>query len=242
MASVLPSLGFADQHPVRPDPPAPAPVSSPTDRAGSIRRDPIPKERNMRLTVTLTILACGWLHAADAPQPDPAAMPEAMQEAMQEMSTTGAEHENLARMIGTWDVASTMWMPGAEPQRSSGKATITAVLGGKWFQQDYAGEMMNQPYHGIGLYGYDTWQDHYVATWYDDFSTGLTKMTGSSEDGGKTITYTSEMPHCPMTGGPISFRHVQVQDADDRIVYTMYQTPEGGEEFKSMELVYTRAE
>lgn len=191
----------------------------------------------MRYILILAFTVCA-LHAADpAPAPDAAAM----QAAMEQMSKTGAEHVGLFKAVGNWDVQSSMWMaPNTPAMTSTATATFTQILDGKWMRQDYRGVMMNQPYTGLGLSGYDTVAKKYVATWCDNGSTGFMTMTGESKDGGKTITYTSELPMCPMTGGPISMRHVLVVESADKMTYTMYNTPKGGVESKGMELVYTR--
>lgn len=190
----------------------------------------------MRYAFLLTCLCTAGLHAADpapAPVPDPAAM--------QAMSKTGPEHAGLMRMAGTWDVQSTMWMaPDAPPMVSNGVAIFTAELDGKWLEQDYQVDMMGQPYAGKGMSGYDTMEKRYVATWHNTFNTGLTVMTGTSDDGGKTITYTSVLEHCPMTGGRVAARSVHAWVSDDQMTFTMYQAFGDAPEMKTMALVYNR--
>jgi len=190
----------------------------------------------MRHSFALALLITCGLHAGET-APDPAAI----QAAMQQMTTPVAEHAALAKTVGDWDVQSSMWMaPGAPPEVSKATATFAALLGGRWIRQDYQGSMMGQPYVGVGMSGYDTVAKEYVATWFDGFSTAPSHMTGASKDGGATITYLSEMKHCPMTGGPLSMRSVLSNESADRMVFTMFNTPKGGTEQKSMELIYTR--
>jgi hypothetical protein len=190
--------------------------------------------------IVVSLLCIGWACAAD--EKNPPAPDAKMMEAMQLMGTTGAEHAALAKDVGEWDVQETMWMaPGAPPQVNAGHATITAILDGKWFRQDYSGQFMGKPFTGLGLSGYDTVQKKYLYVWLDSFSTPMSSSTGTSTDGGKTITYTSRMELCPMTGGPLTTRSVLVHESADRIVMTMYNTPEGKTEEKAMELAYTRA-
>jgi hypothetical protein len=158
------------------------------------------------------------------------------------MSKTGPEHVALKKMVGEWTVAESMWMgPGAQAMTSNGKATVSEVLGGKWVRQDYQGQMMGQPFTGMLLSGYDTVEKKYVATWVDSMSTMMGILKGESSDGGKTITYTSRMEHCPMTNGPVDMRYSVTSDSDDRFTMVCFQKFEGQPEFKAMELVYTRA-
>ncbi|MBA2479202.1 MAG: DUF1579 domain-containing protein [Planctomycetes bacterium] len=188
------------------------------------------------LTIALLII-CAPAFAGDAPAPDP----KAMQEAMQKMGTIGAEHAAMAKDIGEWETQETMWMaPGAPPMTSKGSSTIASTLDGKWFRQDYRGEMMGQPFTGLGLNGYDTLQKKYVSVWTDSFSTGLCTMTGTSEDGGKTVSYTGRLEHCPMTGGPLDMRSIITHESADRFTMTMFHAPEGQPEVKAMEMIYTR--
>jgi hypothetical protein len=160
--------------------------------------------------------------------------------AMATMSTTGAEHAALAHLVGNWSVASTMWMaPGAPPATSTATATGTSILDGKWIRLTYSGDWMGQPYHGEGVYGYDTMAKEHVSTWIDGATTGMTVLRGSADAQG-VITYSSAMPYCPMERKPLAMRHVMHIESADRLTYTMYKTPEGGTESKGMELVYTR--
>lgn len=189
------------------------------------------------LILALTVCAAYAADPAPAPAPDAAAI----QAAMELMTKTGAEHAALFKAVGDWDVQSSMWMePNTPAMTSKGTASFTQILDGKWMRQDFHGEMMGQPYTGLGVSGYDTVAKKYVATWFDNGSTGFMTMTGESKDGGKTITYSSELPFCPMTGGSMAMRHVLVYESADKLTYTMYNTPKGGSESKGMELIYTR--
>ncbi len=194
----------------------------------------------MRKSFTILSLAAACAFAPfslSAAEHDQAAMAKAMAE----MSTTGAEHEALKKAVGEWTVESTMFMPGAPPMKSTGKATFTAMLDGKWVKQDYQGDMMGKAFTGVGVSGYDTMAKKYVGTWYDSFSTALSNMTGESTDAGKSITYHSRMEHCPMSGGPLDQRMVLTMESADKMTFIAFNTPEGGKEEKSMELIYTRA-
>jgi hypothetical protein len=152
----------------------------------------------------------------------------------------GAEHQALATVAGTWDVACTMWMdPAQPPTRSTGTAKLETILDGRYLRQDFTGEFMGQPFTGIGIEGYDRVKKAYTSTWLDSMSTGIMNMTGTSSDGGKTITYQGEFS-CPMENGQVKGRTVVTHPDDSTMLVTMYAT-RGGKESKSMELRYTRA-
>jgi hypothetical protein len=189
----------------------------------------------MHRLLVLALCVVAALRAADT-SPDPA-----VQAAMEKMSTLAPEHAALARAVGDWDVQATVWMaPGAAPLAFTDAASFSATLNGRWIRQDYRGERMGRPYAGVGLSGFDTVEKTFVSTWYDNVSTAAMTTTGTSSDGGRTITYTGEVTFCPMTGGPVSTRSVLSCGSPERMVFTMYNTPKGGTEMKAMELVYTR--
>ena len=43
------------------------------------------------------------------------------------------------------------------------------LLGGRFLQQEFSGEMMGSLYHGIGFTGHDNHTQKYVSTWMETF-------------------------------------------------------------------------
>ena len=152
----------------------------------------------------------------------------------------GAEHQQLAKLAGTWDVKVTMWMePGKPPMESKGTSKMEMILDGRYLRQDFTGDFMGQPFMGIGFEGYDRIKKAYTSTWMDSMSTSSMHMDGTSSDNGKTITYSGECS-CPMEKTQIPMRSVTTVSDDNAFTVTMFAT-RGGKEAKSMELRYTRA-
>jgi hypothetical protein len=196
----------------------------------------------------LVLLLCASLGAGSAaaqgkkqekgPKPD-------MQEMMkkwQEVMTPGEPHKALQAMAGTWDVEAKSWMagPGSEPSVTKGTAKMTMVLGGRFLQQEYSGEMMGMPFNGMGLTGYDNFKKKYISLWVDDMSTGMATMEGEMEKDGKTCTYWGVMDD-PMTGERAKkVKYVLTMDGPDRQVFRMYEVAAYGEKEPTMELIYTR--
>src|SRR5205823_3757741 len=120
----------------------------------------------------------------------------------------GAEHGQLMRRCGTFDVACTMWMdPATPPMQSKGRAVLSPFLDGHYQRQDFLGEMMGRPFTGFGIYGFDRVQGKYTAVWVDSMGTGTMTMTGTSKDEGKTIEYGGDVS-CPIDGSVIPMRSV----------------------------------
>jgi hypothetical protein len=185
----------------------------------------------MRIFVAVLALVSCSLFAADAP---PGMTPEMMKK-----FEPGKEHAELKKLEGSYDVDVKMWMdPSQPPMQSKGSAEFKMVMNGRFLRQDYKGDMMGQPFTGIGHDGYDNVLKKYVSTWMDDFSTGIMYMQGESKDGGKTIEVSGEQG-CPMTDKPIKMRTVHKKIDDNKFVFEMYNTVDG-KETKGMELTYTR--
>jgi hypothetical protein len=168
----------------------------------------------------------------------PGMTPEIMK-MWQDAATPGPEHASLAEMAGSWTFTGTFVMaPGAPPQTATGTAERKLILGGRVLLETVHSEMFGQPFEGMGLTGYDNVAGQYWGTWNDNLGTGIMLSTGScSEDGACEFMGTW---NDAMVGGPKSARMTLTSDGDTE-THAMYDTTPDGAEFKSMELVYTRA-
>ena len=96
---------------------------------------------------------------------------------------------------------------------------------------------MGQPFQGHSLNGYDRGAKQYISVWYDSMGTGVTRLAGTSSDGGRTITYGGETV-CPQDG-LVQLRQIETHLSDDRFTLVAYQSKDGKER-KTMELTYLR--
>jgi hypothetical protein len=60
--------------------------------------------------------------------------------------------------------------PGQPPLESEGTAEHKMILGVRYLQQAFTGDMMGTPFGGIGLNGYDNQKQKFVSTWVDSMS------------------------------------------------------------------------
>ncbi len=189
------------------------------------------------------LLACAVLfalpvladhHEKPEAAPDMAMVMEAMNKAM----APGEHHDFLAGMVGEWTYTSTMWMdPSQPPMKTSGKATKSMILGGRYLQDSASGEMMGMAFHGRGVTGYDNVQKQFVSTWIDNMGTGV--MVSHGQRDGNTLTLEGEMAD-PMSGQMMNVRMVtRVVDAD-RHLLEMYMVLPDAPDLKSMEIEYVR--
>jgi hypothetical protein len=105
-------------------------------------------------------------------------------------------------------------------------------------QQACTGEMMGQPFTGIGVHGYDNVSQKYVMTWIDSMGTGIFFMDGTANPDGKTITLKGSHPD-PFEG---VMQHRAIWTLVDAKTQTfeMYGEHGHGQETKMMEITYTR--
>jgi hypothetical protein len=184
----------------------------------------------------LALLICAPVGAQETPKPKPDE--KAMMDAWMKYANPGEGHKKLESAVGSWDVKVTSWMvPGAAPNTSAGTSEIRWALGGRYLEERFRGNFMEQPFEGIGYTGYDNYKKQYVATWIDSMSTTLMMMTG--KDTGGTMVFTGTIDD-PATGKPSTMRSVFTEKSRDHHVHEMYATGPDGKEFKTMEMHYTR--
>lgn len=176
-------------------------------------------------------------HAQDPAQELPPGMTPEMMQQWAEAATPGPEHEKLAAMVGSWTFTGTFMMaPGVPPTTTTGTAERTLMFG-RVLVEKVRSEMMGQVFEGQAMTGFDNVSGEYWGTWNDNMGTGLMISTGTcSEDGSCEFTGTY---NDPWAGGPKTVR-MTVASTDEGEVHAMYDKTPDGEEFKSMELVYTR--
>ncbi len=164
---------------------------------------------------------------------------KAMMEMYQKLATPGEPHKLFASLAGSWTTRTKEWMePGKPPMESEGTAELKMLLGGRFLQQEFNGQMMGQPYTGIGIDAYDNLRKRYVATWMDSMSTGIFIMEGTASADGKTINLSGKHPE--PGGGFMTHRAIwKIIDSNNQ-TFDMYGAHHGGKEMKMMEIVYTR--
>jgi len=195
-------------------------------------------KRLLVLVATLSVTTAAF--AADAPKA-PSAEQQAMMEKMTKAATPGPQHEMLKKMAGEWNATVTMQMdPSQPPEVEQSTSTLTMVMGDRYCQEMVTGQMMGQPFSGMGLTGYDNVLGKYVSTWVDNMGTGIMTSTGTADASGKVITWIGTMSD-PVTGKLTKERMVTTIKDDDHHTFEMYGTPPGGKkEMKMMTIEYTR--
>jgi hypothetical protein len=164
---------------------------------------------------------------------------QAMMDVYKKLGTPGAPHKMLASMVGSWKTKVKSWCdPNTGPMESTGTSEHKMLLGGRFLQQEFTGEMMGSPFNGIGLTGYDNHTKKYVSIWMDSMGTAFLVFEGTASAYGRTIT--QESHYDDPIKGPMTWRSVTKIVDDNTHVFEMYGIDKQGKEEKMMEITYTR--
>lgn len=165
----------------------------------------------------------------------------AMMKAWQAYATPGEAHKMLAMDNGNWEAESTMYMTANDPKPMKTKMTATAkmVMGGRYQESRYTGNMMGQPFEGVSTVGYDNASKKYTSIWIDNMGTGIMNMTGDYDTATKTMNMSGECTD-PMTGKKKKMRETYALVDDNTRKMEMFDTDPSGKEYKSMEITMTR--
>jgi len=161
-------------------------------------------------------------------------------EAWQKFATPAEGHQKLAGMVGTWDAEVTSWMsPSGPPTKSKGTSVNRMVMGGRWVESKFTGDMMGMPFEGLGYTGYDNYKKKYMGTWMDNMSTAVMVSEGTMDSAGKVMTQTSTMDDF-MTGKASTVRMTTTVVSPDEHLFEMFGPDPSGKEVKQMEIRYRR--
>jgi hypothetical protein len=164
---------------------------------------------------------------------------QAMMDTYKKLSTAGEPHKQLASLAGGWATKTKEWMdPSKPPMESTGTCEEKVLLDGRFLQQECTGEMMGQPFAGIGVIGYDNLTKKYVTTWISSMGTGIFFMNGTASADGKTITLHGSHPD-PFEGEMKHRAIWKFVDANTQ-TFEMYGGHGDAKEMKMMEITYTR--
>lgn len=167
--------------------------------------------------------------------------PAQMMKQMEALAAPGPEHEMLATMAGEWSAETKCHMsgPDAPPTVSKGTTKAKMILGGRYLQEEFSGEMMGKKFEGISLTGYDKFNKKFVNIWIDNMSTGVFSSEGTYDKESKVLTMTGKMDD-PMTGEKgKQMRLLTRVISPEKHIFEMHDVSLG-EKSKVMEITYQR--
>ncbi len=161
-----------------------------------------------------------------------------MMEAYQKAGAPGAEHQRMADMAGTYDMAIKSWHGPGEPTVDAGTATRTMIMGDRVMVEEVQSQMMGQPFTGHGMSGFDNVSNKYWATWIDSMSTGVMMSEGTC-DASMACTYTGTYNDA-VSGQPKTVRMTSRWTDARTEVFEMHGPGPDGKETRMMEITYRK--
>ncbi len=153
----------------------------------------------------------------------------------------GESHKRMQPMIGEWEETVVMWFaPEAPPVTMEASMTAEWILGGRWVRLEHRGSMMGQPFHGIGLDGYDSYREEYVSIWMDNMSTASMVSRGTHDPATNAVTMMATADDFMAGREDVPVRSVTHWTDPDTFVFEMYTVSEDGTEYQVMELTGRR--
>ena len=166
---------------------------------------------------------------------------QAMMEIYKKVGTPGEPHKLLAKLEGSWTTRTRSWMePDKPPMESTGTCEQKLILDGHYLRQEYTGDMMGLPFHGLNLLGYNNHTKKYESVWIDSMSTAIFFFVGTASKDGRIIK--QECSYDDPVRGPSVWRTVTKIKDDNTQELEMFLTPKGGKEEKMMEMTIERKE
>ncbi|MEK6677483.1 MAG: DUF1579 family protein [Planctomycetota bacterium] len=151
----------------------------------------------------------------------------------------GEFHQKLEPLVGEFVGVSSYWSaPDAEPTKSRAFFRRKWVLGGRFLQEEYVGEVFGSKVNSLGMIGYDNKNKKYVSAWFDTMDTGMETMDGEIDVTGKVLSFT-EVHTNPATQKTETMRYVFRMESSTKHIIEMYTQDDKGKEFKTLETVCT---
>jgi len=153
---------------------------------------------------------------------------------------SGSPHHFLAGLVGSWTGTSKLWLePDKLTDESPVVGSIHLILDARFALYLYQGSIEGEPQHGMFMFGYNTTDDQYEASWVDSFhnNTAIMFCVGIPRDNGFSVLGSYPDP----TGGPDWGWRTEVEWVDrDHLVISAYNISPEGDEAKATETKLTR--
>jgi hypothetical protein len=181
-----------------------------------------------------------WLGSAAFTQDKGPNMEDAMKKWM-DACRPGPHHKQLERLLGSWDVETSMWMdPAAPPAKSKGTAECKWLVEGKWIVTDAKGTFMGKPTSSHGVMGYDNFKHHFVFTQVDSMQTAMFHAEGNFDQSGQALIAYGVIDE-PIDGeNDKPVKRVWRFDGADRFVIEVHDLGIGETNTKVIEYAFTR--
>ncbi len=153
-------------------------------------------------------------------------------------SKQGPMHDELARLVGSWDASVTYRMGERE---NYGKARCEAkwILDGQFVQQEYASTFMGMPLTIVQIIGYDAGAKKLNEIHLSSQGGGVLHNKGESEGGGKQWTFSGPFPD-PKTHKVVQMRTLYTFQDPDHFTLDWYTPGPDGKEVRVVRIEHAR--
>ena len=186
------------------------------------------------LSLSLSLAAVAAAHA----QGDKA-KPSGM-ESMMKAGAPNDHHKSLQRFTGDFSYHMKVWTaPCQPPAESDGTMHGESLLGGRFVQMVYHGQLMGQAFEGRGLQGFDNHKNELINYWMSNMDTGVQSSSGPCEDAThKVCTLLANITDAK--GQPVTTKQVITWVDDNNYRMEMFLVRPGGESTQSFEITGKR--
>jgi hypothetical protein len=162
-----------------------------------------------------------------------------LEQKMMQDAMPGPAHANLATLAGEYTTVTKVVMaPGAPPQESTGDAKLSMTLDGRFLAEDGSGVFFGQPTKSFKMIGYNNASKRYEGIWTYTMSTSIMTLTGTSNDGGKTINFAAT--YDDQSGVKQKLDIVIRQTDNDHFVVELNSKTTDGKPGPKLDTTYTR--
>jgi len=161
-------------------------------------------------------------------------------ESLEDLTIPGKPHEVLAGTVGEWSLTLRVWSaPEGEPVETTGTATGRWILGERFVETTYQGEVMGRPFEALKIEGYEKVSEEYVSTWRDNLGTYTLIFEGTCGDDCRERTMIATFKD-PISKQQLRIKGLTTLTGEDSYSYESYILMPDGSEFKNMELLAER--
>ncbi len=153
----------------------------------------------------------------------------------------GPQHQMLAPLAGKWTTNAKFWTkPGTPAEITKGQSDLSWIFGGRFLKENYTGQFQGKPFTGMGLIGFDNVTGKFSSLWIDSMATGMMTSEGQADETGKKFVFFGHYAD-PITGEMKKTRmNLQIMGQNQRIVEMFERDTSTGQEWKTMEITYSR--
>ncbi|MFD2600869.1 DUF1579 domain-containing protein [Flavobacterium suzhouense] len=196
-------------------------------------------KKEVKVETEITTTDTAKVVTEEAPEAEKPMDSVAEMEAWQKYMTPGEAHKFLAADNGSWTNEMTFWHDeNSKPEKATSTSETKMILGGRYQESNYKGNMMGMPFEGRSTVAYDNSTKEFISTWIDNMGTGMMVMKGEMSPDGKSLDFKGEMVD-PTKEKAVWCRELfTVVDANTRKMEMFCM--KNGKQHKNMEIIMKR--